>query len=186
MLRHSVTRKVRALPKEFVESLLHPDSFLSLSKYVESIVNVENDIYEVVFKWVKLGMTKRYWVKFRVVSEGNTVVYESLPDSENYMKMVFTVVKSPEGFTDLNVYAEMEAGTLAKLLGKKDFAGFVEELVDSGIKEHMRRMLEESKAGVSCETCTFYEATRRYCYALEKNVDDPSSPPCGGKFFKPA
>ncbi len=187
MLRHSITRKVRMLPEDFIKSLKHPENFLGLSKYVESIVPVEEGKYEVVFRWVKWGMTKRYWVKFRVISEGNTVVYEALPDSENYMKMIFTIVKNPEEKSiNLNVYAEMEAGTLAKLLGKKDFSAFVEELVDTSIKEIMRRMLESKEKQVNCEECAFYEITRRYCYAIERSVEDPSRPPCGGKFFKPA
>ena len=186
MLRHTTTRKVRVLPNDFIDLLLHPDRFLSLSSYVESVVQSEGGKYDVVFRWVKWGMTRRYWVKLRVYRDGNAVVYESTPDSDHPMRLVFTVVKDPEGYVTLSTHAEMEAGTLAKLLGRGDFARFIENLIDAAIKEGMRRFMEGGGPKVECGGCAFYEATRKYCYALDRPVENPSEPPCGGRMFKPA
>ncbi len=185
MLRHSTTRKVRVLPEDFIDLLLHPDRFLSLSNYVESIVRSEKGQYDVVFRWVKWGMTRRYWVKLRVFRDGNTVIYESTPDSDHPMRLVFTVVKDPDGYITLSAYAEMDAGTLARLLGKGDFAKFIDSLIDTAIKESLRRFMEGGEAKVVCNGCAFYEVTRKYCYALNRAVGNPSEPPCGGRLFKP-
>ncbi len=187
MLQHTVTRKIKGLSESFIELVLRPDKFLGNSRYVETIVNRGDNKYEVVFKWVKWGMVKRYWVKFRVYRDQNTVIYESTPDSDNKMLMAMTIAKDPEeGYINITFHAEMEAGTLANLLGKKDFRVFVEELLDTAIKEYMKSILDVKENTVTCKNCAFYEAVKSYCYALDKKVDNPDDPPCGGSMFKKA
>jgi len=185
MLRHSVTRKVRGVQEDFIELLMHPEKFLRLSSYVEEIVRKNDNKYEVVFKWTKWGMTKRYWVKFRVYRDANTVVYESTPESDNRMNMSITIIRDPEqGYITVKLDIEMDAGTLASILGRGDFSKFAENLLDAAIKEYMKKHMIGSEKKIDCRNCAFYEAMRSYCYELDKPVEDPVNPPCGGARYK--
>ncbi len=184
-LIYSTTRKIRADIEDLIKVLLNPNLFLKQCKYVES-VEKSGDIWMITFKWRKFGMTRHYDVDFRVYRDGNTVVYESDEGSPNKAKIIFTVVRLPtKGFVDLTITAEFDVGGLASFLGRGDFGKFVEELADRTVKAYMKKLLEnKSVEKVDCRDCMFYEAERKYCYALDEAVEDPTKPPCKGSMFK--
>ncbi len=184
---YSTERKVRALPEEFIESLLNPATILRGADFIEHVEALGRSRYSITFRWRKFGITKTFNVVFRVYRDGNTVVYESTPDSPHKAKLVFTIVRVPdEEVIEVNVYSEFEgAGKLAEWFGKGDFGRLIEQIVDHSIKEHLKRMVEEPQVKPDCRSCIFYEAARSYCYALETRVTNPEEPPCAGARFKP-
>lgn len=184
-LVHTSSRRVRVEAEEILPTLENPAKLLRLSKYVDSVRKAGEGLWEVVFKWRKFGMTKKYRVLFRVFRYGNTVVYESAEDSPNEAKIVFTVAKDPGGWSLINATAEFGIGGLASLLGKHDFRAFVDELLDSGIRAHFLEKTRTAHHSVDCRNCEFYEATRSWCYALDQVVDH-GQVPCGGAMFTPA
>ncbi len=195
MLRHRARRVVRSDAVECVRCLLDPPRFFRASRYTHSVAR-EEDTYQVVFKWKKFGMTRYYPVKIRVkeerVGEDTVrVVYEPTSDTPYWFRMSFTV-RRRDGGAEVDAEAEMKAGLMADLLGRKDYAGFVEELLDRGIKafleERAKRLREEGvkpreQVRASCTTCALFDEERKYCYFLEKTVEDPERPPCRGKAY---
>ncbi len=187
MLRHVITRKIKGISEDFLELFMDPERFLKLSEYVEEVVHKEDNIYEVIFKWVKWGMIKRYWVKFKAYRDANTVVYESVPDSDHYMVISVSVARNPdERYFNVRFSAEMEVGILERLLGKKDFEKFVESLLDTAIKGYLEKQVGKHEENIDCRECAFYETVKSYCYVLDKRVEDPAKPPCNGREFKKA
>ena len=184
---HSTVRKVRSRPELLLESLLDPKIILSGSKYVEHLEKIEPKVWTVTFKWKKFGFSREFDVDFTVLRDGNTVVYESVEGSPHRARLVFTVVRDPEGWSELHVTAEFDLGGIAGFFAKGDFARFIEELVDNGVRAHFERLAKRRKAPkVDCRSCQFYEATRGYCYALNEFVKDPEKPPCNGSMYSPA
>ena len=191
-LRYTTRKTVRAGLEECLKCLARADIFLKRSKYVESIESEAPGVYHVRFVWRKLGMTRRYDVVFRVRREGDKVIYESLEGSKYPMRLEFRLSKR-DGETVLEASATMKAGLMADLLGRRDFAEFIDELVETGfvslVKEmaSRRRQKAESSEGPAvkktCERCLLYDPVRKYCYYLRKNVSNPEKPPCGGAHF---
>ena len=186
MLRHRVERRLNVNAEECRRCLLSPERFLSKSRYTY-FVGRRNSDYEVIFRWRKLGITRYFRVVFRLVEDGDTISYESTPDSDYWFDMRFKLEALEEGGTRIVVEASMKAGLMADLLGRKDYASFVEDLVDRGIGDMLETLAGktagETKAGISCRTCILYGSLNKYCYMLKQHVDDPDKPPCRGKYY---
>jgi carbon monoxide dehydrogenase subunit G len=167
------------------------EKFIKASHYTFAVNKVGGGIYEVVFKWRKFGITRYYKVKMRIVKAGETsVVYESTEDSDYYMKFSFKL-EPVDGETRVEISSEMKAGLMADLLGRKDYASFIEELVDKGLAslaQSLAQSLGVSKgaigsAGVSCRNCLLYDSITGRCVFLGVEVRDHLSPPCKGEDF---
>ena len=146
-------------------------------------------------------MTRYYPVRIRVFEKDlgervKRVVYEPAEDSPYWFRMEFVLREKNGGGVEVEASAFMKAGLMADFLGKRDYARFVEELLDRGIRsfleERARRIRESRRAAVavlasrgeaSCTTCSLFDDERSFCYFLEKRVDDPSKPPCGGRAY---
>lgn len=80
---------------------------------------------------------------------------------------------------------------MADLLGRKDYASFIEELVDNGLASLARSLAESlgvskgsgEAVGVSCRNCLLYDSITGRCVVLGVKVVDPLSPPCKGEDF---
>ena len=185
MLKHKIERRLNTNIENCRKCLLSPEKFLSESKYTYHLEK-EGDTYSVIFRFKKLGITKYYRVRLKLIVDGNTYRLESLPDSEYPFNMKFTLEKIGEYETKVIVEAVMKADLMANLLGRKDFAVFVEDLVDKGISKLLMDLASGKKptgGDVSCLTCLFYGSTTKYCYILKQNIMDPSNPPCNGKHY---
>ncbi len=185
MLKHKIERRLNTNIKNCKKCLLSPEKLLSESKYTYHLEK-EGDTYNVIFRFKKLGITKYYRVRLKLIVDGNTYRLESLPDSEYLFNMKFTLEKIGEYETKVIVEAMMKADLMANLLGRKDFAVFVEDLVDKGISKLLMDLASGKKptsGDVSCLTCLFYGSTTKYCYILKQNIMDPSNPPCNGKHY---
>ncbi len=187
-LRHTVERELNATFEQCLECLLRPDRFLGESRYTYRASRLDG-VYEIVFKWVKWGITRFYRVRLRVVQEGPVVRYVSTPDSDYEFYMEFHLRPGGDGRTRVWVEARMKAGLMADLLGRKDYARFVEELVDRGLGAMLsavaeeRRGAEAGQARPRCEDCLLYEFSNKYCYYLKGPIANPEDPPCGGRGF---
>ncbi|MCE4628170.1 MAG: hypothetical protein F7C34_03365 [Desulfurococcales archaeon] len=189
MLKYRTRKTVRTDLSACVECLLNADRFLGRSSYVDSIKPVAEGVYHVRFRWRKWGMTRYYDVVFRVRREGDKIVYESVEGSKYPMRLEFTLEKKNDN-TVVSVEASMEAGLMADLLGRKDYAKFIEELVETGFVAMAQRYSErvgarEAPAKPSCAQCLLYDPDRKYCYYLRRSVSG-EKPPCEGKAFIPA
>jgi len=189
MLRARVERHLNVPLELCVRCLMDASRFLSQSPYTEKAEKIDESTHRVVFRWRKLGMTRRFPVVLRVRREGdNAVIYESTEDSPHPLRMVFRLETREGGETFLAVDAEMEAGLLADLLGKRDFQSFIEDLVDRGLTNLVRKLADTIReevqgVGVRCTDCLLYERSKSYCYYLARKVEDPENPPCGGEKF---
>ena len=195
MLRHRARRVVRSDAVECAMCLLDPARFFRASRYTHSVAREETGVYQVIFKWRKWGMTRYFPVRIRVEQheegEGRTrVVYEPTGDSPYFFRMVFDI-RRRNGGAEVEAEAEMKAGLMADLLGRKDYASFVEELLDRGIKAFLEerakrekaREEEKTRTKPTCTTCALYDEERGYCYFLERRVEDPEKPPCKGQAY---
>ena len=191
-LRHETVKTVRAPLDECMQCILRVDRLLGVSKHTEKVERVSPGVYHVRFVWKKFGITKHFDVVFRSRREGSKVVYESIEGSKYPMRMEFELRRRPDGLVEIRVLAEMRAGLMAEVFGRKDFARFVEELVDSGIV----RLLQARAAGgaqkegkrvaeARCDKCLLYDPVKNYCYYLRKPVFATAKPPCGGEAFIP-
>ena len=190
VLRHAVSRLVRAPPGACLECAADPESFLGASRYTYVVKRLAPGLYEVVFRWRKLGVTRYYRVRLRVRREDGRVVYESTPDSDYPFRLEITLEEAG-GATRVRASAEMRAGLMADLLGRRDYASFVEELVDRGLAALARRLASQAPAEArrgrpECTTCLLYEQELRRCLVLGARVEDPSRPPCQGRDYIPA
>lgn len=191
MLRYTTVKRVNAPMVYCMRCIKDPESFLSHSKYTYTVKRVGDDVYEVVFRWVKWGMERFYKVKVKAEAVGDKVVYRSTPDSPHYFLLELGLEEAGDDATRIKVNAEMKAGLMADLLGRRDYASFIEELVEKGIAGVARKMassLEKSEVRVAeptptCINCLIYDSDRRYCYAIRGSVDDPNRPPCEGRFY---
>ncbi len=188
VLRHRTVKTVRALPEECIECVLRVDRLLSTSKHTHSVKRLGEDIYHVRFVWRKLGMTRYFDVVFKVIREGDRVVYRSIEGSKYPMIIEFKF-KPRNDMLEIEVYSEMKAGLMADLLGRKDYAKFIDDLVESGIlrllKESPRVRARETGEAIRCDRCILYDPVRGYCYYLRRPVINVVKPPCGGKEFIP-
>ena len=180
-LRHETVKSVRVNLLACLECASNPKALFSRSRYVERVEQRAPNVYTVRFVWRKLGVTRRYEVSFRVERRGDTIVYESLEGSRYPMRFEFQLTPSGRG-TRVRVAAEMKAGLMADLLGRRDFAGFVEELVEKGIVALAERAASK-RGGGDCKTCILYDPETGYCYYLRRRVPDPSKPPCKGRAY---
>lgn len=198
-------KTVSVPPEDCLECLANLEGFMSKSRYTYALRRVGEDVYEVVFRWRKLGIEKFYRVTLAVARSGSTVEYRSTPDSPYHFRMTFKVEPAPGGGASrVVVEAEMRAGLMASLMGRGDFREFVEELVDRGIANlarlHLaakaREALQPSDGAggsaapgaapverPSCLDCVLYDPERRYCYMLRRTIENPGEPPCGGTYF---
>ncbi len=91
----------------------------------------------------------------------------------------------------MEIESEMRAGLMADLLGRKDYASFIEELVDEGLAslaQSLAKSLGVSKgasglARVSCKNCLLYDSITGRCVVLGIEVSDPLFPSCKGEDF---
>ena len=190
-LRYETVKTVRAPIGECIECILRVDRLLGVSKHTEKVERVSPGVYHVRFVWRKLGMAKHFDVVFRSRRENDKVIYESIEGSRYPMKMEFELRQRPDGLVEIRVLAEMRAGLMAEVLGRRDFARFVEELVDSGIVRLLQARAgggarEGRKASEArCDRCLLYDPVRNYCYYLRRPVFATTKPPCGGEAFIP-
>ncbi|MEB3787497.1 MAG: SRPBCC family protein [Desulfurococcales archaeon] len=185
MLRHTTTKTINMPTAECARCLLDPETVLGASKYTYTVKRIGDGIYEAVFKWVKMGITRFYKVRFIVKRGREEVVYESTKGSDHWMRLEFRLQQAGEA-TRLTVNAEMKAGIMASLLGKRDYAAFIDELVESGIRRTLSKITGESQAiaggngRVSCSSCLLYDPDRGYCYRMSKTVQDGE---CKGRYY---
>ena len=130
MLRHATTRKVPLSLREVMDSLPTPAEIFSSAPYVEKVENLGDNVVEVVFKWVKMGVARRYVVRLRWRRAWGGMVYECLEPCKHRLIVKVLMKSSKENESVLYVRAEMNAGFMASLMGKKDFRDFVEKLAD--------------------------------------------------------
>ncbi len=186
MLRYTTVKKVNAPLVYCIRCIRDPQQFLSHSKYTYTVKKVDSE-YEVVFRWVKWGMERFYKVKITVDIEGGRIVYRSTSNSPHYFRLELDMEEAEEDATRITVRSEMKAGIMADLLGRKDYADFIEELVEKGIAGVARKMAEAIEEATTptptCTDCLIYDSERSYCYAIRGGVDDPRRPPCQGKFY---
>lgn len=190
MLKHEVEVMVNMPLTYCLKCVANPAEFLGKSKYTYTAKELGEGKYEIVFRWVKWGMEKFYKVILEVRRYDNTIVYVSAPESPYEFYMKFELEETEDEKTRVRVEARMKAGFMADLLGKKDYRGFVEELVEKGILGITRQFaqaleVEEGAVieGISCTGCILYDPSRKYCFALRKGVKDTERPICGGKFY---
>ncbi|MEB3861639.1 MAG: hypothetical protein GSR84_05390 [Desulfurococcales archaeon] len=186
MLKYTTVKKVNAPLVYCIRCIRDPQQFLSHSKYTYTVKKVDSE-YEVVFRWVKWGMERFYKVRITVDIEDDRIVYRSTSDSPHYFKLELDMEEAEEDATRIKVRSEMKAGIMADLLGRKDYADFIEELVEKGIAGVARKMAEAIEEATTptpaCTDCLIYDSERGYCYAIRGGVDDPARPPCQGKFY---
>ena len=79
---------------------------------------------------------------------------------------------------------------MADLLGRRDYARFVEELIDSGITTVLSEVASsatkpsrEVPGNIECVTCLLYEHSKHYCYYIREVVKDVTKPPCKGRAY---
>jgi len=139
VLRHEFSTKMDIDFAACFPCLCSPVSFFAASPYTYRVrkLDEKGEVYEVVFRWRKLGMTKYYPVKLRVrrKPERNRVeiIYESTPDSKYEFYMRILVERLGPGKVRVSVSAWMRAGLMADLLGRKEYRLFVENLVRDGV-----------------------------------------------------
>ncbi len=192
MLKHATTKTINLPAGECAKCLLDPEGVLGASKYTYTVKRLDKDKYEVVFKWVKMGMTRFYKVRFTVKQEDNEITYQSTGDSDHWMNMQFTIEPAGDA-TRVKVTALMKAGLLASLLGKRDYAEFIEELVEAGIRRSLSKISDRAKKqatpgaqplvgnrGVSCNDCLLYDPDRGYCYKMARKVEEGE---CKGRYY---
>ncbi len=190
MLQYSTDHFVRVDMLRCLDCLLDPRIFLGSSEYTESVREVREGVYEIVFRWRKFGITRRFKVLIRPVKRplksGVEVVYEPEPDSPYWFTIRIVLYPGHSGVF-IKAEALMKAGLMADLLGRKDYAGFVEKLVSKGLTEYLKHRIRDLGDNVvragkgDCRDCILYDEVRGYCYFLESLVPDPFRPPCGGR-----
>ena len=190
MLQHITEHFVKVDMIQCLDCLLDPRVFLGSSEYTERVRELREGVYEIVFRWRKFGITKRFRVVVRPVKipmkNGVEVVYEPEPDSP-YWFIIRIALYPGRGGVFIKAEALMRAGLMADLFGRKDYAGFVERLVSKGLTEYLRRRLKDLGESVvragkgDCRDCVLYDEVRGYCYYLETAVANPVRPPCGGR-----
>jgi len=189
VLRHTFKRTVKVLPDVVIEKLKEPEKFLSdiKTKYIKDIKKISDNKYIITFVWKKFGITKTFNVVFKVIDKGSVIVYKSTNESDHFMEITFVIVEDKDqGVTEINVTAEMEAGVLANLFGKGEFAKFIEDMIDKAIRKHLIiAYLKDKNIKATCDNCVFYEIATNKCYVLNKVVRRSGVPLCGGKYFKP-
>ncbi len=189
VLKHHTIKTVKGSFTFCKECLLRPDQLFTASKYTAFVEKVAENVYHVRFVWRKLGMTRKFDVILKVIDKGDTVIYETVEGSKYPMKFVFNLRRKGENL-EVEVSSEMKAGLMADLLGRKDYAGFVEELVETGLIKLAEKLASEMGVAIGaggenavCSECLLYDPARSYCYYLREYVANPESPPCGGKRF---
>ncbi len=186
MLRYTTVKRVNAPLVYCMRCIRDPQQFLSHSKYTYTVKRL-GDTYEVVFRWVKWGMERFYKVKIRVDMEGDKVIYRSTSDSPHYFKLELDMEEVEGDATRIRISSEIKAGLMADLLGRRDYADFIEELVEKGIAGVARKMAEtvaeKTTPTPTCRDCLIYDSERSYCYAIRGSIDNPANPPCQGKFY---
>jgi len=188
VLQHSTEHFVRVDLLRCLDCLLDPRVFLGSSEYTESVKEVREGVYEVVFKWRKFGITRKFRVVIRVVKRtlknGVEVAYE--PDSP-YWFTLRVVLYPGHGGVFVKAEALMKAGLMADLFGSKDYASFVERLVSKGLTSYLKHRISKFSGSIvrgghgDCRDCVLYDEVRGYCYFLETTVSNPTKPPCGGE-----
>jgi len=186
-LRHRAYRTVNAPPEICRACASRPESLFSGSRYVYSVKSLGGDLYEVVFRWSKLGMERFYVARLKARPlPGGGLAYESTGDSPLKARFAVTVEPAPPGGSRVVLDAEMEAGIAAGLLGRGDYRVFVEELLEGLVREALREAAARAEAeasGADCRRCLLYDVERRYCYLLGTSVEDPQKPPCRGSKY---
>ena len=186
------------IPLEYcLEYVLNPEAFFKMSRYVSIVRRIEDNKFEVFYKWSKWGVKKYFRVVFKVRREGNMIVYESTGDSDCEHYFIFRFQETGDKKTVVEVESGMKAGFMANLLGRRDYQVFIEEIIGKGIlglAEKLSARREEASVSReitvtsgkgSCRECILYDVARNYCYALGSTVRDPDNPPCGYRYFSP-
>ena len=194
MLRHETTITVN-IPVDYCKQcILNPSEFLAKSRHTYTIRKLGEGKYEVVFRWVKFKVERFFKVILEVRIRGDTIEYASTPESPYEFSIRIKLEDTGNGTTRIHVEARMKPGLLANLLGKKSYSEFIEELIEKGIVGMAKTLVAKQKpkgveTGVktskaSCQNCLLYDPSRKYCYALGREVDG-SGPECRGRFYLP-
>ncbi len=183
-LKHHTVKTVKVPPDTCLVCLMSPDKLLSTSKYTAFVKKLEDGKYHVRFVWKKFGMTKKFDVIIQVVRRGDVIEYRSTEESDYPFLIRFKVKPVGPNMLEIEVYSEMKAGLMADLFGRRDYAGFIEELIDTGLVNLLKELGGKSSGpGITCETCLLYDPKKKYCYYLRRIVEDPTRPPCKGKAY---
>jgi len=190
MLKHKLKITVNMPLSYCLKCVSDPAKFLSHSKYVVSARRIGENKYEILYKWVKWGITKYFRVVLSVERRGNEIIYRSTEESDYEHYFIFRFQETGDKKTVVEVESGMKAGFMANLLGRKDYRGFIEEIVEKGIVALSRQFAEklsvkegEAGEGASCRDCLLYDVSRGYCFALRVKVEDPGKPPCNYKYY---
>ncbi len=186
VLHYKTSKTVKSLKETCLKCIADPTGLLSASKYTKEVKKLGNDMYLVVFEWRKFGMKKRFEVVIKVERDRDTIEYKSVEGSKYPFDMKFTLKPKDNDLLEITIDAEMRAGLMADLFGKKDYAEFIEELVDTGLVNLVSKMsvghVKGSEAA-NCTKCLLYDPIKKYCYYMRREVKDPAKPICGGKSF---
>ena len=139
MLRHEFTVDMDIDFAVCFPCLCSPQSFFSSSPYTHKVrkLDEKGELYEVVFKWRKLGITRYYPVKLRVERRPGKdkveIIYKSTEDSKYDFYLSLVVRRIGPGKVRVHCLSYMRAGLMADLLGRKEYKLFVENLVRDGV-----------------------------------------------------
>ncbi len=145
MLEHKSVKAINAPIDYCLRCASNPEEFFKHSKYTYTVKKIGDNLYEVVFRWVKWSIERFYKVRIRVERTEDRVLYKSTRDSPYYFTLEFTFKSLPGESTEITVYSSMKAGFMADLLGRKDYREFIEELVEKGIRASPGRWRQRLK-----------------------------------------
>ena len=120
----------------FIEILKDPNYLFGNSKFVKKI-NVSRDSVEIQFEWTKMHMTRRFKVIAKIFTSEYSILYTSKPESPYEFKLSIDLYKQDGENSKIYVEAEMGAGLLADLMGKKDFDEFILNLINDAYERYM-------------------------------------------------
>ncbi len=199
MLKH--TKQLHINPdklRECIHLLRDPHTLFGSTENLEEIKPLDNNLYNIKFKWVKFG---RVWIfdTTMVIHANNTSIrYVSTSDSKYKCKFEIKY-ENDKVILECEFNVGLVRNLIVKAAMNSDFKRFV-EAIGRGIEEvcgsddngdilHLKLIdinigdINISVDGVSCLKCLFYDRDSKKCSILSSTVSDHSKPPCGGRYY---
>ncbi len=85
-------------------------------------------------------MKRKFQVTLRVKKEDDTITYESVEGAEYPMKMKFKLKELDDKMLEIDIDSSMQAGLMADFFDKRDYASFIEEILDTGLTKSLSRL----------------------------------------------
>ncbi|MCL4345090.1 MAG: hypothetical protein M1496_01845 [Candidatus Thermoplasmatota archaeon] len=179
---------------EAIEALTNPDIFFRNDPHTSYAARTSPNTYNIVLVMKKLGVTRKIPLNISVKRIMDQIIYESTKDSKVSMKFVFHIKIISEGVTSISLDAKIDPGFLTNVLGKEEFMGFVEGLINNGISAYISKRSGSDAETQSreveniqriCPTCAFFVPKSLFCYSLFTHIKDMEKPACGGEKYSP-